>query len=202
MIMTFHIGGARRLSVALLLVALFGLPAVGYSADPSAMVAEGVKAYQAKDYARARTLFDEACTGGNAGGCFVAGKMFRKGEGGAKDLARARALYDQACKGGDAGGCYSAGIMFRKGEGGAQDQARALGCRTLVLRHHRRRPCRDRRTARNEGGEGALPALVLHGARRARVTLTLKTGDDTIWKGRNGIRDGPSLGAESMGDSR
>ncbi|MEE9254108.1 MAG: hypothetical protein V3U43_04185 [Pseudomonadales bacterium] len=68
MIMTARFGGAWRRSVVLLLVALFGLPATGYSADPSAMVSEGIKAYQAKDYARARTLFDQACNGGDANG--------------------------------------------------------------------------------------------------------------------------------------
>ncbi len=68
MIMTARFGGAWRRSVVLLLVALFGLPATGYSADPSAMVSEGIKAYQAKDYARARTLFDQACNCGDANG--------------------------------------------------------------------------------------------------------------------------------------
>ena len=68
MIVASHFGGAWRRSVALLLVAVFGLPAIGYSAEPSAMVSEGIKAYQAKDYARARTLFDQACNGGDANG--------------------------------------------------------------------------------------------------------------------------------------
>ncbi len=69
MIMTFHFGGAWRRSVALLFVALFVLPAVGYSADTSSMVSKGNKAYKAKHYARARALFDQACQGGHAKAC-------------------------------------------------------------------------------------------------------------------------------------
>ena len=49
MIVTSHFGGAWRRSVALLLVAVFGLPAVSYSADPSAMLSEGRTALKAKD---------------------------------------------------------------------------------------------------------------------------------------------------------
>ncbi len=105
MIMTFHFGGAWRRSVALLCVALFVLPAVGYSADTSSMVSEGDEAYTAKDYARARALYDQACKGGNAKGCSNLGNLFKTGEAGAQDKARARALYDQACKGGNAEGC-------------------------------------------------------------------------------------------------
>ncbi len=105
MIMTFHFGGASRRSVALLFLAFFVLPAVGYGADPSSMGLEGYKAYKAKDYVRARALYDQACKGGDAGGCYIAGVMFYEGEGGAQDKARARALYEQACKGGIADGC-------------------------------------------------------------------------------------------------
>ncbi len=125
MIMTFHFGGAWRRSVALLFVALFVLPAVGYSADTSSMALEGGEAYKAKDYARARELYDQACERGNTVGCFNAGNMFRKGMGGAEDQARARALYEQAWEGGYAKGCYYAGLMFDTGEGGAQHYARA-----------------------------------------------------------------------------
>ncbi len=105
MIMTARFGGAWRRSVVLLILALFALPATGYSAEPSAMVSEGIKAYQAKDYARARTLYDQACKGGFAKGCYNLGVMFSNGEGGARNKARARALFDQACKGGNAKGC-------------------------------------------------------------------------------------------------
>ena len=61
MIVTSRFGGGWRRSVALVLLAMFGLPAIGYSADTSTMVAEGRQAYDAKDYARARELFEEAC---------------------------------------------------------------------------------------------------------------------------------------------
>ena len=112
--------------MALLFVALFGLSAVGYSADTRSMVLKGNKAYKAKHYARARALFDRACRGGDDKGCYNLGVMFSKGDGGARDEARARALFAQACKGGFVKGCYNLGLMFSKGDGGARDFARAL----------------------------------------------------------------------------
>ena len=117
MIMTSHFGGAWRRSVVLLFVALFGLPAVGYGAGTSFVFSKGYKAYEAKDYARARTLFDQACKSGWAVSCFNAGAMFNNGEGGAQDQARARTLFDQACKGGNAQGCSYLGHMFDTGVG-------------------------------------------------------------------------------------
>ncbi len=125
MIVTFHFNETWRSSVALLFLAFFVLPAVGYGADPSSMALEGKKAYKAKDYARARALYDQARMGGDAGGCSNPGNMLYTGEGGAQDKARARALYDQACKGGDAKGCSNLGFMFDTGKGGARDDARA-----------------------------------------------------------------------------
>jgi TPR repeat protein len=90
-----------------------------------AVVAEGNQAYKAKDFARARELYDQACKGGNTTGCFNAGFMYRNGVGGALDQKRARMLFDQACEDGVATACYSAGNMYRLGEGGMQDQRRA-----------------------------------------------------------------------------
>lgn len=55
--------------MALLFLAFFVLPAVGYGADTSSMVSEGIEAYEARDYARARSLYDQACKGGDAKGC-------------------------------------------------------------------------------------------------------------------------------------
>ena len=123
--MRFHFGGASRRGVVLLLLGLFVLPAVGYSADPYSLVLEGYEAYEAKDYARARARFDQACKGGDALGCSNLGFMFLKGKGGEQNKAQARALYNQACKGGDAAACYNLGVMFETGEGGPLGLARA-----------------------------------------------------------------------------
>jgi TPR repeat protein len=98
---------------------------VVYGAGASSTVTETERAYQSKDYARARALYDQACKGGEAKGCFSLGTMFHQGKGGPRNKARARVLYDQACKGGDAAGCTNLGAMFSQGEGGPQDKARA-----------------------------------------------------------------------------
>ena len=84
MIMRFHFVGASGRGVVLLLLALFVPLAVGYSADTSSMVSEGYEAYEARDYARVRALFDQACKAGDAEGCVILGAMFETGEGGAR----------------------------------------------------------------------------------------------------------------------
>ena len=115
----FHFGRASRLGVALLFLALFVLPPDAYGADVSPAVEEGNEAYETKDYARARALFDQACKAGDPSGCHNLGVMFDEGEDGVQDKVRARALYDQACAAGNPGGCSHLGAMF--------DQQQSLG---------------------------------------------------------------------------
>ena len=98
----------------------------GYGADTDSMVQEGRNAYKAKEYDRARALFDQACTGGNAEGCSSLGVMFNNGIGGAQDKEQARTLFDQACIDGSAKGCSNLGVVFNNGDGVAQDNVRAL----------------------------------------------------------------------------
>ena len=125
--------------LALVFLAVFLAPAAAYSADTGSglsdeqrahfMNLEGVGAYNSKNYARARTLFDQACKGGHATGCFNLGLMFDKGEGGPQDLARARTFFDQACKGGHATGCFNLGHVQQW-----RRRAAGQGARTGVLR--------------------------------------------------------------------
>jgi TPR repeat protein len=77
------------------------------------------------DHPRARTLFVQACDGGDAKACFEVGHMFRMGSGGASDDTQARVFYEKACTGGDARGCFNLGFLFSAGIGGPQDSARA-----------------------------------------------------------------------------
>lgn len=70
-----------------------------------ALYSDGLNAYAASDYARARGLFDQACAAGSATSCVDLGLMFSIGRGGPRDVARARKLYDQACQAGEASGC-------------------------------------------------------------------------------------------------
>ena len=88
---------------------------------------EGSKAYEKQDYTQALPLFEKACNGGIAVGCFNIGVMYSHGEGVKQDLTKAFQLYEKACNGGYAKGCYNLGVMYYKGEGVKQDSAKALG---------------------------------------------------------------------------
>lgn len=116
-------GWSRR--SALFFLAGLALPAICHGADPSSIFAEGKAAYDAQDYARARALYEQACTAGNVEGCSNLGFMFYAGQGGPQDDVRARELFNQACAGGNAGGCSRLGRYVRYG----QRRAAGLGAR-------------------------------------------------------------------------
>lgn len=59
----------------------------------------------ARDYVRARSLFQRACDAGAARGCTNLGMLYQRGLGVASDSAQARAYYQRGCNGGDAQGC-------------------------------------------------------------------------------------------------
>jgi hypothetical protein len=84
--------------------------------------------FSRKRYSDARPLFQQACDGGDMGGCSNLGILFQNGQGGPQDYAQARALYQKACLGGNTAGCIGLGILYQNGQGGAQDYvlARAL----------------------------------------------------------------------------
>jgi TPR repeat protein len=107
-----------------LVVCLLDAVAV-HGADIRPVVTEAVKAYKAKDFVRARALYEQACTSGDAESCYWAGDMLRTGQGGPQDQAGARARYEQACIGGSIGSCFNAGLMFDRGLGGQKDPVRA-----------------------------------------------------------------------------
>jgi len=71
----------------------------------ASLYADGQAAYQAKDYAKAASLYERACVAGEMRACTSLGTMAANGESGRKDLSWARGLYEKACKGGDAEGC-------------------------------------------------------------------------------------------------
>ena len=58
-----------------------------------------------QDLARAATLYQQACDGGDMWGCINLGAMYGTGEGVTRDPARAIRLYQQACDGGQKWGC-------------------------------------------------------------------------------------------------
>jgi uncharacterized protein len=65
------------------------------------VVLPGVACSSPQDKARARSLFEEACTGGNATACVYVGDMFDKGEGGPRDQEQAVRWYEKAAEQGD-----------------------------------------------------------------------------------------------------
>ena len=78
-----------------------------------------------RDNARARTLFEQACDGGDAKACFEVGYMCVTGWGGSSDYTQARVFYEKACTAGDARGCLNLGFLFGAGKGGPRDSERA-----------------------------------------------------------------------------
>jgi hypothetical protein len=69
---------------------------------------EAVKAYEAKDYPRARGLFWGSCQVGDGRSCFELGAMYDSGVGGYRNGAIARRHYQQACVHGFLKGCEMA----------------------------------------------------------------------------------------------
>jgi TPR repeat protein len=79
-----------------------------------------------QDGSRALNLFEKACEGGDAGGCYFLGAMYEQGEIVRQNKFRALELYQSSCDGGEALGCISIGTMYEKGEGVRQDSSKAL----------------------------------------------------------------------------
>ena len=94
----------------LLVLAVCALAGCGGN-DGASLYADGQAAYQAKDFAKAASLFERACVAGEMRACTSLGTMATNGEGGRKDASWARGLYEKACKGGDAEGCEKLRVM-------------------------------------------------------------------------------------------
>jgi TPR repeat protein len=94
---------AGRKSALLLVVAVCSLSAAG--CGRGSLFEDGQAAYQAKDFVKAVSLYERACSAGEARACTSLGTMALNGEGGRKDVSWARGLFEQACKGGDEEGC-------------------------------------------------------------------------------------------------
>ena len=91
-------------------LALCALAGCGRDSGAS-LYADGQSAYQARDFAKAASLFERACVAGEVRACTSLGTMVANGEGGRKDASWARGLFEKACKGGDAEGCDKLRIM-------------------------------------------------------------------------------------------
>jgi uncharacterized protein len=78
-----------------------------------------------KRYAEARAPAQQACDGGNLGGCVDLGYLYGDGLGVALDYVRARSLYQKACDGGNLTGCSNLGWLYQNGLGVATDYNKA-----------------------------------------------------------------------------
>lgn len=88
----------------------------------------GEQALEAKrqgDYARAHSIYAEACGGGSADACGNWGVMFEHGLGIAVDVLEARRLYDDACEADSAHACANLGALFEHGRGTDREPRRA-----------------------------------------------------------------------------
>jgi TPR repeat protein len=81
---------------------------------------------EARDEARAVTLYAQACEMKDAPACVFEGQMHEYAHGVPKDDARAAALYGRACDLGWLAGCYNLAIMLENGRGVDADVPRAV----------------------------------------------------------------------------
>jgi len=86
---------------------------------------DGLKAYNAKDFKKAETLFSKFCDAGNASGCYNLGLMYDNGKGVKQNDFKAVKLYTKACNSGYINGCYNLGLMYFNGNGVRQSDSRA-----------------------------------------------------------------------------
>ena len=75
--------------------------------------------------ARAVSLFERACSGGNPEGCENLGWAYQIGSGVGPDMSRALKFYQKACDGKYALGCDRLGDAYHEGRGVGQDYTRA-----------------------------------------------------------------------------
>ena len=101
--------------ILVLLVVLFS---IGFSKD---LTESGKEAYDKGDYQKAAQLFQKACDGGEAKGCFYLGFLYQNGQGVRQDYQKAAQLYQKACDSGQAVGCSNLGVSYQNGQGVKQN---------------------------------------------------------------------------------
>lgn len=69
--------------------------------------------YKEKRYSYARSLFEQACTGGEMRACSYLGYLCAKGLGGDHDLQKASVVYAKACDKGTLSSCASLGTLYQ-----------------------------------------------------------------------------------------
>jgi TPR repeat protein len=82
---------------------------IGQCTGPESCYASGKASLGRGDHARARGLFEKACTGGHGTACFRLGAMCRDGRGFEANQAEARSWFERACAAGSTRGCDALG---------------------------------------------------------------------------------------------
>lgn len=98
------IAGPGRVLLGVVLFALAGI-----ANAESARVPAAEKAYAEGDFKEAARLWEQACSGGNMGGCYELAIVHRDGEGTPVDRPKYFALLETACAGDEGRACYNLG---------------------------------------------------------------------------------------------
>ena len=90
----------KRKSLLLATVFYFALTPLAMAESAEDLFYQGVNAEKKGNYAQAAKLWEQACNGGDAKGCFNLGVLYANGQGVKQNHAQAAKLYEQACHGG------------------------------------------------------------------------------------------------------
>ena len=88
-------------------------PTAATPATESGAYEHGVAAFKSEQYTQARTLFTQACDGGEMNACNYLGILYARGQGGPQDEGKAHELFQKACEQGFFSSCASLGIMYQ-----------------------------------------------------------------------------------------
>lgn len=78
-----------------------------------------------KDYVRARTLLEKACSGGDHEGCKELAVLHQYGRGTPKNETKALELHTKACEAKNSTACYFAAELHQHGRGTKKDLVKA-----------------------------------------------------------------------------
>ena len=112
----------RYLWLPVLLVSLLVVPVSSYADD----LADGLKAYDAKDYKRAYELLLPLADKGNAAAQYRIGVILDAGHGIKPNPAAAVAYYDKAARSGVPAAAFNLGLLYFDGRGVEKDYASSV----------------------------------------------------------------------------
>jgi TPR repeat protein len=96
-----------------------------FGIKPEQQLVEAKRLYEAQQYAEAKTLFEEAASGGHVEAPLYLGWLYDSGEGVQQDYATARQWYEKAAAAGDGDAMFALGQLYERGRGVRRDHATA-----------------------------------------------------------------------------